>query len=275
MNSQDRLKMEIAVGLAVTVFLMVVMRILHKGVAEHLVKTERIVHILFKFAIALMHFLLYYIVQDSLYFILAESLLTTATNMVEMLIPLHTKSRAVDILHHPETVDSTLAPGAQHELNSNRKSVLQRTATRDLEHGALRRGTTAGGSPRNNNSMSVEMKQHLNPLHSVQRTSNSSAHGNGSAGESGNTTPSRVVSVGRRDFVSINSGGGGSAEGSPTAAGAAAKLTSTRNSSAPVDSKAATIAPITTTTTSTTTATTTSSAGNDAANRGAFEQIDV
>jgi len=180
------------VGLAVTVFLMVVMRTLHKGVAEHLVKTERVVHILFKFAIALMHFLLYYIVDDSLYFILAESLLTTATNMVEMLIPLHTKSRAVDILHHPETVDSTLAPGAQHELNSNRKSVLQRTATRDLEHGALRRGTTAGGSAQSN-SMSVEMKQHLNPLHSVQRTSNSSAHGAGSSGESGNTLPSRIM----------------------------------------------------------------------------------
>ncbi len=260
--------MEIAAGLAVTVFLMVIMRTLHKGVAEHLVKTERIVHILFKFAIALMHFLLYYIVQDSLYFILAESLLTTATNMIEMLIPLHTKSRAVDILHHPETVDSTLAPGAQHELNSNRKSVLQRTATRDLEHGALRRGTTAGGS------MSVEMKQHINPLHSVQRTSNSSAHGNGhghgSAGENGNTSPSRIMSVGRRDFVSINSGGGGSAEGSPKAAkhSSMPHASSTHNS----ESKANAIAPVTTNTATTSTS---SAAGRDVAEGGTFELIDV
>ena len=259
MNSQDRLKMEIAVGLAVTVFLMVVMRTLHKGVAEHLVKTERVVHILFKFAIALMHFLLYYIVEDSLYFILAESLLTTATNMIEMLIPLHTKSRAVDILHHPETVDSTLAPGAQHELNSNRKSVLQRTATRDLEHGALRRGTTAGGSAHNSNSMSVEMKQHLNPLHSVQRTSNSSAHGAGSSGESGNTSSSRIMSVGRRDFVSINSGGGGSAAGST-----AARPASLPTVSAPSIKKGDSVAPATA-----------AIVGKDSTESGDLEQIDV
>lgn len=272
MNSEARLKMEVAVGLAVTVSLMIVMRILHKGVAEHLVRTERIVHILFKFGIALLHFLLYYIVEDSLYFILAESFLTTSTNMIEMLIPLHTKSRAVDILHHPETVDSTLAPGAQHELNANRKSVMQRTATRDLEHGALRRGTTA-----NAQHISVEMKQHLNPLHTIQRTTSS----NGSHGEQGNPSP-RPVSVGRRDFISINSGGGGSAAGSPNSSPKAkngSAGSSSAETSSTVTATTANAAYTNATTTAATTASTTATAANgvndNSAEAGAFEQIDV
>jgi len=175
-DTEDHLKLQIAGGLAATVSIMVVMRILHKGVAEHLNKPERVMHILLKFGIATLHLCLYWIAHDSMYFILAESILTTATNMIEMLIPLHTKSRVVDILKKPDTVDSTLSPGAQHELNSNRKSVLQRALTNDLEKNSLYKKNSRYG----NSESHIELKQTINPVHSVNRGSNSSVSSVGS-----------------------------------------------------------------------------------------------
>lgn len=111
-DTPNRLKLTISVGLALTVLLMVGMRLMHKGVKDHLKNRGRVYHIVFKLAVSLAHLCLYWIVQDKLYFVLAQSFLATGTNMVEMLIPLHSRSRAVNFLIHRTTVNSANAPGS-------------------------------------------------------------------------------------------------------------------------------------------------------------------
>lgn len=110
-DDADRLRLTISLGLAFTVALMVIMRIMHKGVVDHLKSSGRVYHIIFKFAVSLTHLCLYWIIQDSMFFILAHSFLATGTNMVEMLIPLHSQSRTVSFLTHRTTVNSANAPG--------------------------------------------------------------------------------------------------------------------------------------------------------------------
>ena len=123
-DTSDFLKKVISIGLCLTVFLMIIMRIMHKGLIDHLKHPNRCLHIIFKLIIALLHYLIYYIIKNSLYFILTQSLLTTTTNMLEMLIPIHSKSRTVNILERRTTADAGRAPGAQKEYNDNRKSIL-------------------------------------------------------------------------------------------------------------------------------------------------------
>jgi hypothetical protein len=136
-ESNDRLRHTVSIGLCIVVLVMVLMRLLHKGVIDHLRTTGRAMHVLFKICVAFTHLSLYWMVQNNLYFILANSFLCTFTNVVEMAIPMFTQSRAVDILFVRTTVDAAKAPGAQKELNANRKSVLALQAER---------GSSPGGS---------------------------------------------------------------------------------------------------------------------------------
>jgi predicted ferric reductase len=123
--STDRLRYLVSSFLCYTILLMVTMRIMHKGVIDHFKEWGRVYHIAFKVSVAVMHYMVYYIVQNKLYFILAHSIIATITNMVEMLIPLYSKSRTVDFLFHRTTVDAAKVPGAQKELNDNRKSMME------------------------------------------------------------------------------------------------------------------------------------------------------
>lgn len=137
-DSAKRLRRIMSVGLCVVVLLMVLMRIMHKGVVDHLRTSGRKMHVMYKICVAGMHLSLYWIVHDNLRFLLAQSFLTTSTNMVEMLIPMYSKSRAVNILFHRTTVDAENVPGAQKELNANRKSIVGKLSehrTHGHEHG--------------------------------------------------------------------------------------------------------------------------------------------
>jgi hypothetical protein len=136
-DSNDRLRHTVSIGLCSVVLIMVLMRVQHKGVVDHLRTTGRQIHVVFKICVAFTHLSLYWMVQDNLYFILANSFLCTFTNVVEMAIPMFTQSHAVDILFMRTTVDAAKAPGAQKELNANRKSVLALQAER---------GSSPGGS---------------------------------------------------------------------------------------------------------------------------------
>lgn len=128
-DSAKRLKRTVSVGLCIVVLLMVTMRVMHKGVVDHLRTSGRKMHVIYKICVAALHLALYWIVADKLYFILAHSFLATSTNVVEMLIPIYSQSRpAVDILFFRSTVDAEKAPGAQKELNSNRKSIVAKLA---------------------------------------------------------------------------------------------------------------------------------------------------
>ena len=164
-DSKGLLKLQIGAGLGATVFLMVVMRTLHKGFLEHWNRRERVAHMLLKFAIALLHYCLYFIVEDDLYFILAESILTTSTNMIEMLIPLHTKSRTVSLFHTPATVDSKNVEGAQHELNATRKSVILNNSISNAHSRPLSKVVKSKNSAKDtanvdkDNNNSVELKE--------------------------------------------------------------------------------------------------------------------
>ena len=68
-DTSDFLKKVISIGLCLTVFLMIIMRIMHKGLIDHLKHPNRCLHIIFKLIIALLHYLIYYIIKNSLYFI--------------------------------------------------------------------------------------------------------------------------------------------------------------------------------------------------------------
>lgn len=128
-DSAKRLKRTVSIGLCIVVLLMVTMRVMHKGVVDHLRTSGRKMHVIYKVCVAALHLALYWIVADKLYFILAHSFLATSTNVVEMLIPIYSQSRpAVDILFFRSTVDAEKAPGAQKELNSNRKSIVAKLA---------------------------------------------------------------------------------------------------------------------------------------------------
>jgi hypothetical protein len=144
-DSNDRLRHTVSIGLCSVVLIMVLMRVQHKGVVDHLRTTGRQIHVVFKICVAFTHLSLYWMVQDNLYFILANSFLCTFTNVVEMAIPMFTQSHAVDILFMRTTVDAAKAPGAQKELNANRKSVLALQAERSSSPGGSSHGTSKSG----------------------------------------------------------------------------------------------------------------------------------
>lgn len=187
-DTSDFLKKVISIGLCLTVFLMIIMRIMHKGLIDHLKHPNRCLHIIFKLIIALLHYLIYYIIKNSLYFILLQSLLTTTTNMLEMLIPIHSKSRTVNILERRTTADAGRAPGAQKEYNDNRKSILATINSNYTKNYSSSVGGSGGcgdhsSSPRAKNTTNTTTASTNNPLYNnvlIELRSHSTGSSSGS-----------------------------------------------------------------------------------------------
>jgi hypothetical protein len=61
--SYSTLKLTISVGLALTILGMIIMRVMHKGVAEHLRHRGMYLHLLFRLLVAGLHVLVYFVEQ--------------------------------------------------------------------------------------------------------------------------------------------------------------------------------------------------------------------
>ena len=82
--SNDDLRLDICINLALIVFFMLLMRLMHRGLVDHMKSTSNILHILVTLLRSLLHYLIYYIPIKDKYFILLHSILFSITNMFEL-----------------------------------------------------------------------------------------------------------------------------------------------------------------------------------------------
>lgn len=82
--SNDDLRFDICINLALIVIFMLLMRLIHRGFRDHMKSTSIILHIVVTLLRSLLHFLIYYIPIKDKYFILCHSILFSVTNMFEL-----------------------------------------------------------------------------------------------------------------------------------------------------------------------------------------------